>query len=136
MHPDTLAVRAGRDDLAGLGVHAPPIDLSTTYPFDDLDEAVASLEGLTDGAAGAPNPVYARLLSPTVARFERGLAVLEGAEASVAFASGMAAIAAVVLAARDRDRNHIVGVRPIYGSTDRLLTSGMLGTEVTWTDAS
>ena len=27
-HLDTTAVHAGRDDLAGLGVHVPPIDLS------------------------------------------------------------------------------------------------------------
>ena len=40
MHTDTLAVRAGRDDLRALGVHAPPVDFSTTYPFDDLEEAV------------------------------------------------------------------------------------------------
>jgi cystathionine beta-lyase/cystathionine gamma-synthase len=136
MHTDTLAVRAGRDDLRALGVHAPPVDLSTTYPFDDLGEAVSSLEALTEGAAGAPNPVYARLMNPTVARFERGFAVLEGAESAVAFASGMAAITAVVLAARSAGRDHVVGIRPIYGSTDRLLSSRMLGPEVTWTDAA
>ncbi|MFB7508441.1 PLP-dependent transferase, partial [Streptomyces broussonetiae] len=28
----TEAVHAGRDDLARQGLHAPPIDLSTTYP--------------------------------------------------------------------------------------------------------
>ncbi len=136
MHTDTVAVRAGREDLADLGVHAPPIDLSTTYPFDDLGEAVASLEGLSDGAGAAANPIYARLLNPTVARFERGLAALEGAEAAVAFSSGMAALTATVLAARRPERNHVVGVRPIYGSTDRLLTTRMLGTDVTWTDAA
>jgi cystathionine beta-lyase/cystathionine gamma-synthase len=136
MHPDTIAVRAGRDDLTRLGVHAPPLDFSTTYPFDDLGEAVQSLEALTEGAADAPNPVYARLLNPTVARFESGLAMLEGADAAVAFASGMAAISAVVLAARSAaGGSHVVGVRPIYGTSDRLLTRGFLGNEVTWTDA-
>jgi len=132
---DTLAVHAGRDDLAALGVHALPVDLSTTYPIADLGAAVESLDALTAGEATAPNPVYARLLNPTVARFEQALAALEGTEAAVAFASGMAALAACVLAARSPEKNHVVGVRPIYGSTDRLLSSGMLGVDVTWTDA-
>ena len=132
---DSLAVHAGREDLAALGVHALPLDLSTTYPIADLGEAVDSLDRLTAGAASAPNPVYARLLNPTAARFEAGLAALEGTEEAVAFASGMAALTACVLAARTAEKNHVVGVRPIYGSTDRLLSSGMLGVDVTWTDA-
>jgi cystathionine beta-lyase/cystathionine gamma-synthase len=132
---DSLAVHAGRDDLAALGVHALPLDLSTTYPIADLGAAVASLDALTAGEGAAPNPVYARLLNPTVARFETALAALEGTESAVAFSSGMAATAACVLAARTPEKHHVVGVRPIYGSTDRLLSSGMLGVEVTWTDA-
>ncbi|MEM1055680.1 MAG: aminotransferase class I/II-fold pyridoxal phosphate-dependent enzyme [Bacteroidota bacterium] len=134
--PDTLAVHAGRGDLRSLGVHALPIDLSTTYPFADLDGAVASLDAMMAG--GGPTEggsIYSRLHSPTVARFEDGLAAMEGTEAAVAFASGMAGITAALLAARTLERNHVVGVRPIYGTTDRLLSSGTLGMEVTWTDA-
>ncbi|NNF58778.1 MAG: PLP-dependent transferase [Rhodothermaceae bacterium] len=132
---DTRAVHAGREDLSALGVHALPIDLSTTYPFSDLAEAVESLDALAAGEGHAANPIYARLLNPTVARFEAGLAALEGTESAVAFSSGMAALAAAVLAARSPEKNHIVGVRPIYGSTDKLLSAGYLGVEVTWTDA-
>ena len=137
LHPDSRAVHAGRADLRALGVHALPIDLSTTYPFESLDAAVGSLDAMMDGAAPtAGGPIYSRLHSPTVARFEAGLAELEGAEASVAFASGMAAITAAVLAARTDGQSHVVGVRPIYGTTDRLLSSGLLGLDVTWTDAA
>ena len=134
LRPDlaTRAVHAGRDDLARLGVHALPIDLSSTYPFTDLDGATASLDALVSGDASAPNPVYARLHNPTVARFEDGLAELEGAEAAVAFASGMAALTAVLLAAR-ADGGHVVATRPIYGTTDHLLTCELMGMEVTWT---
>ncbi len=141
LHLDSLAVHAGRDDLRALGVHAPPLDLSTTYPFESLGAAVASLDAMMTG--GAPTAeggaVYSRLHAPTVARFEAGLAALEGTEASVAFGSGMAAITAVVLAmatplAGSDARRHVVGVRPIYGTTDKLLSSGVLGTTVTWTD--
>lgn len=128
----TRAVQAGRADLAALGVHALPIDLSSTYPFTDLDGATASLDALVGGAAAAPNSVYARLHNPTVARFETGLADLEGAEAAVAFGSGMAALTAVLLAAR-ADGDHVVATRPIYGTTDHLLTCGLVGLDVTWT---
>lgn len=127
----TRAVHAGREDLAALGVHALPLDLSTTYPLPDPERGTAALDALVAGEAAAESPVYARLLNPTVARFERALAVLEGAEAAVAFASGMAALTAVLLAAR-RDGGHIVATRPIYGTTDHLLDGGLLGLEVTW----
>lgn len=132
---DTRAVHAGRDDLRALGVHALPIDLSTTYPFESLDSAVASLDAMMAG--GGPTEggaVYSRLYNPTVGRFENGLAALEGTDAAVAFGSGMAAITAALLAAKTDDKQHVVGVRPIYGTTDRLLSSGLLGLEVTWTD--
>lgn len=131
---DTLATHAGRSDFQGLGVHAPPIDLSSTYPFLDLDQATASLDAFAAGAATAATPIYGRLHNPTVARFETALAALEGAEQAVAFASGMAAITAVLLAASARGR-HVVAVRPLYGGTDHLLASGTLGLEVTFVAA-
>ena len=93
----TQAVHAGREDLVRMGVHVAPIDLSSTYPTPDPALAGASLDALVAGAAEAPNPVYARLHNPTVARFERALATLEGAEQAVAFSSGMAALTAVLL---------------------------------------
>lgn len=134
MKSATLVVHAGREDLSKLGVHAAPIDLSSTYPTPDPELAGASLEALAGGAESAANPVYARLYNPTVARFEHALAALEGAEQAVAFASGMAALSAVLLALADRGR-HIVAVRPLYGGSDHLLSTGLLGTTVSFVDA-
>jgi len=128
---DTLAVHAGREDFAPLGVHAPPVDLSSTYPFAELGEAVESLDGLARGQATAATPIYARLHQPTVARWEHAVAALEGAESAVAFSSGMAAITAVLLAAAAHGR-HIVAVRPLYGGTDHLLASNLLGLDVSF----
>ena len=128
----TRAVHAGRDDLAELRVHALPIDLSTTYPVHDLEAATHDLDALAAGAPGfTSSPIYARLHNPTVARFEQGLATLEGADEAVAFASGMAAITAVLLVT-SRHGRHVVAVRPLYGGTDHLLESGLLGLEVSW----
>jgi methionine-gamma-lyase len=130
---DSLAVHAGREDLEGLGVHALPIDLSTTNPLPGIDVGGDSYEALATGGRpldGGSN-VYARLWNPTVARFESALAQLEGAEAAVAFSSGMASMTAAILATT-RDAKHIVAVRPLYGGSDHLLDSGLLGTEVTF----
>lgn len=78
--------------------------------------------------------MYARLDNPTVGRFETALARLEGAEGAVAFASGMAALSAVLLARASAGLRHVVAVRPLYGCSDHLLDAGLLGTEVTWVD--
>lgn len=131
---ETLAVHAGREDLAELGVHAPPIDLSSTNPLPDVERGGASYEAIATG--GHPTDggfVYARLWNPTVDRFERALAALEGTDEAVAFASGMAAFTAAVTAAANRGRGrHVVAVRPLYGGTDHLLASGLLNVETTF----
>ncbi|HEY7719291.1 MAG TPA: PLP-dependent aspartate aminotransferase family protein [Pedococcus sp.] len=135
---DTLAVHAGRDDLVGLGVHAPPLDLSSTNPLPTVECGGASYESMaTGGHPGEGGHVYARLWNPTVARFEQGLAALEHAEEAVAFGSGMAALTAVVLAARaEGGGSHVVAVRPLYGGSDHLLASGLLGVDTTFCTAA
>ncbi|WP_412750975.1 trans-sulfuration enzyme family protein [Krasilnikovia sp. M28-CT-15] len=131
---DTRAVHAGRDDLAQLGVHALPIDLSTTYPLPDVESGGDAYEALATGGHEAPGNslVYQRLANPTVRRFEAALAELEGVDEAVAFGSGMAALTACLLAAAAEGRRHVVAVRPLYGGSDHLLDSGLLGTEVSW----
>ncbi|HEY5490120.1 MAG TPA: PLP-dependent transferase, partial [Gemmatimonadaceae bacterium] len=127
----TRAVHAGREDFAELGVHAPPLDFSSTYPTPDLDAAARSFDSLVMGDAPQGSFVYQRLFNPTTDRFEKALAELEGAEDAAAFGSGMAALSAVLLAAKSRG-GHVVAVRPMYGTADHLLSSGLLGLEVTW----
>ncbi len=129
----TALVHAGREDLHRLGVHALPIDLSTTYPVADLDIGTQSFDALVSGAAAAENPIYARLFNPTVARFEQAIAALETTEAAVAFGSGMAAVSACLLAARQRGEE-VLAVRPLYGTSDHLLRSGLLGVRVRFVD--
>jgi methionine-gamma-lyase len=75
--------------------------------------------------------------NPTVARFEEAIATLEATDEAVAFSSGMAAITAILLAARGAPggKRHVVGVRPLYGGTDALLTCGLLDIEVSFCTA-
>ena len=133
---ETRAVHAGRADLTALGVHVPPIDLSSTYPLPDVEAGGAAYDQMAGGGERlqGQSAVYQRLWSPGVARFEEALAELEGGEAGVAFASGMAALSAVLLACVGAGTPHVVAVRPLYGGSDHLLATGLLGTRVTWTD--
>jgi len=78
--------------------------------------------------------VYQRLHNPTVARFETAMAGLEGSSQAVGFASGMAAVTAALMAAKMVGK-HIIAVRPLYGGTDHLLCSGLLGLDVSWATA-
>lgn len=140
----TRAVHAGRADLTDLGVHTMPIDLSTTNPLTSIE---AGRDAYDAYAAGEPRAegmtaLYRRAWNPTVARFEEAMADLEGfvdggddvpAEA-LAFASGMAATTAVLLSRVAVGLPHVVAVRPLYGGTDALLASGLLGTDVTFTE--
>lgn len=137
MNTDTAAVHAGREDLTALGVHVPPLDMSSTYPLPTVEAGGAAYERIATG--GRPEPgdslVYQRLWNPNVDRFERAVARLEGASAGVAYASGMAAITACFVATVAAGKPHVVGVRPLYGGTDHLLATGLVGTQVTWARA-
>jgi cystathionine gamma-synthase len=79
---DTLAVHAGAEPDAATGAVAPPIQLSTTFVHDP--------------ARGTDAYSYQRQDNPTQHRLETALAALEGGERALAFASGMAAVAAVL----------------------------------------
>ncbi len=70
-----------------------PIYPSVAYAYDSMDDVEAVFAGTREGY------VYARYGSPTVQAFEVAVADLEGAEAAVAFGSGMAAIHAALLGA-------------------------------------
>ena len=131
---ETRAVHAGMAGLRESGAHVPPIDLSTTYPLPDVDRGGLAYEELATGhELGVDrSAVYQRLWQPGVARFEGALAELEGTDSAVAFASGMAALTACLIASVTAGRPHVVAVRPLYGGTDHVLESGLLGTTVTW----
>ncbi len=88
----TLAIHAGEDPSADLGEIAPAIAMSTSFKAhpDGVQFSATALE------EDAPF-FYTRWANPTVRQLERKLAALDGGEDAVCFASGMAAIAALLL---------------------------------------
>lgn len=80
MRFDTIAVHAGGEPDPVTGAVSPPINLSTTFEH---------------GPAGEPTHgyTYIREENPTQARLETALAAIEGGEAALVYASGMAAAA-------------------------------------------
>lgn len=135
----TVAVHAGREDLNDLGVHALPIDLSTTNPLSSIEAGRDAYDAYAAGRRPEPGMswVYRRAWNPTVARFEDAVAALESIDRAenaqaVAFASGMAAATAVFLSRVAAGKAHVVAVRPLYGGTDALLGANLLGTQVSY----
>lgn len=124
--PDTTAVTAGRDDSAGL---SPALWPSTVWQSDSLDDATKRATGLRS------DHFYARFANPTVAQFEQAMSDLEGSEASLAFGSGMGAIASLVLALCGNG-SHVVAQNNIYGATATFLQGpcARFGIETTFVD--
>lgn len=125
-HLDTLAVRAGIARTAE-GEHSEPIFLTSSYVFADAAEAAARFSGEDEGN------VYSRYTNPTVRAFEQRIAALEGAEAAVGTASGMAAILSTAMALLTSG-DHVVCSRNVFGTTINLFGKYMakFGVEVTF----
>ncbi|MGI9294923.1 MAG: O-succinylhomoserine sulfhydrylase [Pseudomonadales bacterium] len=127
---DTLAIRTGHVRTPE-GEHSEPIFATSSYVFDSAAEAAARFSGEHAGN------VYSRYTNPTVRTFEQRIAALEGAEAAVATASGMAAILSTCMALLNAG-DHIVCSRAVFGSTTILLGKYMqrFGVTTSFVDAA
>lgn len=99
------------------------------WESDNLDDATRRATGQRSGE------FYARFANPTVTQFENAVADLEGAEAALAFGSGMGAIASLVLSLCSSG-SHIVAQNNIYGATATFLQGpcARFGIETTFVD--
>jgi cystathionine gamma-synthase/methionine-gamma-lyase len=112
----TRAVHAGElHGSDGIRPTSTPIYNASSF----LAPSVAEIDAILGG--DIPGYVYTRDGNPTVAAFERAVADLEGAEGSVAFGSGMAAVHAALLAAGARTGSRVIASRDVYGRTRGLL---------------
>ncbi len=106
---ETLAIRAGHHRTEE-GEHSEPLFLTSSYVFDDADQAAERFAGRAQGN------IYSRTGNPTVRIFEERLAALEGAERGLATASGMAAILSVCMGLL-KAGDHIVASQSLFGPT-------------------
>ncbi len=111
---DTLSLHAGQHSDPATGARAVPIYFTTSYSFEDTDQA-AGLFNLE-----VPGHIYSRISNPTVAVLEERIAALEGGVGAVATASGQAAFFLAVSALMGSG-GHIVASRNIYGGTHNML---------------
>jgi len=107
----TDAIHAGQEPDPTTGAIMTPIYQTSTYVL----EALGKSKGFD----------YARTINPTRLALEKNLAALEGGAKSFCFASGMAAISAVMTLVRQGD--HIVVSRMTYGGTFRLFEQVLKG---------
>ena len=127
--PATLAVRGGTA-RSEWGETSEALFLTSGYAYDCAGDAAARFAGDQQGMT------YSRLQNPTVEMLEQRIALLEGAEACRATASGMAAMTAALLCQLSAG-DHLVGGRAAFGSC-RWLTDTLMprfGIETTVVDA-
>ena len=107
----TRCVHAGQAEPdPATGARAPPIYQTTSYVFEDAENAADRYALAADGN------VYSRFDNPTVSMLEQRLASLEGGTAAVATGSGMAALDAATSVLASAGDN-IVSAASIYGGT-------------------
>jgi cystathionine beta-lyase/cystathionine gamma-synthase len=126
----TRAIHAGRLPLPAEPPLATPIWQTSTFVFDDAEHYAHTLRQPREGY------VYTRYENPTTAALEATVADLEGAAEGLATASGMGAIATVLLSLAGAG-DHVVAQRDLYGGTHSLLahTAPRFGIEVSFVDA-
>ncbi|CAN5169010.1 O-succinylhomoserine sulfhydrylase [soil metagenome] len=127
--PATLAVRGGTA-RSEWGETSEALFLTSGYCYDRAEDAAARFAGDQVGMT------YSRLQNPTVEMLEQRIALLEGAEACRATATGMAAMTAALLCQLSAG-DHVVAAKAAFGSC-RWLTDTLLpkfGIETTTIDA-
>ncbi|MCL4196680.1 MAG: PLP-dependent aspartate aminotransferase family protein [Phycisphaerales bacterium] len=103
---DTLAIHAGQPNDALTGAVVTPIYQTTTYAQNEL--------------GGQPDWCYSRTGNPGRAALEASLAALEGARHGLAFASGLAAVNALLQTLSAGD--YVVASQDLYGGCYRIFT--------------
>jgi cystathionine beta-lyase/cystathionine gamma-synthase len=111
----TRAVHAGEPNRHGVGGPvATEVYHSSTFTFSSVMEMKKWAEGKSKAY------IYTRYGNPTLAVAEKKIAALEGAEAAVVTASGMAAISSVLLGAL-KTGDEVISTADLYGGSYRLM---------------
>ncbi len=95
--------------------HSTPLHLTSSFVFEDAEDMRASF------AEEKKRNIYSRFTNPNTTEFVEKVAQMEGAEAGVAFATGMGAVFATFATFLNAG-DHIVSARALFGSTHTLFT--------------
>ena len=95
--------------------HSSPLHLTSSFVFEDAEDMRASF------AEEKERNIYSRFTNPNTTEFVEKVAQMEGAEAGVAFATGMGAVFATFATFLNAG-DHIVSARALFGSTHTLFT--------------
>ena len=124
LSPETLMMGYGYDPFLSERSLKPPIFQTSTFVFRSAQDGKGFFElayGLRDQRPNEePGLIYSRINNPDLEILEDRLAIWDQADASLVFASGMAAIS-TSLWAYARPNTGIVHSGPVYGGTDFLL---------------
>ena len=125
----TSAIHHGFEDLEQHGSLIPPIYMTSTYAFKNVEQGAARFSG------EEPGHFYSRISNPTVEILETRFAKLEKAEACVAFASGMGAITSVLWTLL-KSGDEIIIDKTLYACTFAFMQHGLtkFGIKVTQVD--
>lgn len=124
LHPETLMMGYGYSPALSEGALKPPIFLTSTFVFEtaqqgkDFFDVTAGRRKVKPGETSGL--VYSRFNNPNFEILEDRLALWDDCEHAAVFASGMAAIATVMLAFL-RPGDTILHSRPLYGGTETLI---------------
>ena len=105
---DTVLVHGGVM-RSQFGETSEALFLNSGFVYDSAEAAESRFKG------ESPGFIYSRYANPTVAMFEARMALIEGAEAARATASGMSAVAAALLC-QLKAGDHVVSARALFGS--------------------
>ncbi|WP_252698995.1 O-acetylhomoserine aminocarboxypropyltransferase/cysteine synthase family protein [Natronosalvus vescus] len=111
----TDSVHAGQEPDPATGARAPPLYQTTSYVFEDADDAASQF------ALEEPGYIYSRLMNPTLETLQERLATLEGGVGAAVTASGMAALDLTTFLLAEAGDN-IVSASSLYGGTYTYLT--------------
>jgi O-succinylhomoserine sulfhydrylase len=123
LHRQTLAVRAGVEP-SQYGENSEALYLSSGFLQPDATTSARRFAGEEEGYT------YGRSGNPTITAFEQRLAAMEGSEAAMATASGMAAIMLMCFSLL-KAGDHVIISQSMFGSTLKLIGSefGRFGVE-------
>jgi O-acetylhomoserine (thiol)-lyase len=126
----TAVLHSDREAGIEHGALHKPLHLSVAYGYRDARELAAVFQGRAKGYA------YGRQGNPTAAALEAKVTRMEDGTATVTFATGMAAIGAVMLSLL-RQGDHVVASQYLFGNTvSQLNTLAAFGAAVSYVDAT